>query len=185
MGRQAKLKAPARFTANQPADVTLTIPAEFAQTLRDAAAKNDLNDAATSANLTAVLSGDGYAITPDTAQSRPLTAGQPTEFQWTVTPQPGERGPLHADIGADLLGAGSDTLSLGSVESGGGRGRSGVNNRMWGFAALALIAALVVAFLARGGSSSSHSGAARRASRRARRDDRGVNLNERANENES
>src|SRR5205085_8661210 len=143
--RQAKLKAPGRFTPDQAAEVTLTIPAEFAQTLRDEAAKNDLADAATSANLTAVLSGDGYSITPDTAQSRPLTAGQATEFRWAVTAQQGEHGPLHADIGAELLGAGSDTLSLGSVESGGGAGPPRLNHRPWGLPALALTAALLVA----------------------------------------
>lgn len=168
IGRVAKLTTPDRFVANQPAEVTLTVPAEFAQTLRDEAAKNDLADAATSVNLTAVLSGDGFAVTPDSTQSRPLVEGQPTEFQWTVTAQQGGAGPLHAELGADLLGAGSDTLSLGSVQSGGGLQLPKFGARAWGFAILALIAAVVIGLLSRGRGSPSRSAAARREGRRAR-----------------
>ena len=53
------------------------------------------------ARVVDAASGEGYAVTPDVTQSQPLTVGQPTEFHWTVTAQPGARGPLRADVGAD------------------------------------------------------------------------------------
>jgi hypothetical protein len=167
----AELKVPPAFTAGKAADVTLTIPADFGQTVHDEAAKNDLSDAAASVNLTAVLSGDGFAATPDTAQSQPLTPGQPTEFHWSVTAQEGAKGPLHADVGADLLGAGSDVLNMGSVQAGSAFGLGFLkSNRMLGVGILAVLAVLVLAWLARGRSGPSRSASARREARRARSD---------------
>ncbi len=167
ISKGAKLTAPARFTANQPADVTLTVPATFAASVRDEAGKDGLSDAAASVNLTAVLSGDGFAVTPDETQSQPLTLGQITEFHWTVTAQPGAKGPLHADVGADLLGGGSDTLALGSVQKAAGLGIK-LTPKVVGAALLVLIAALIVAWLARGRGGPSRPASARRASRAAR-----------------
>ena len=176
VSKDAKLAVPGAFTANEPADVTLTLPAEFAQTLRDAAAENQLSDAAAAVNLTAVLSGDGYAVTPDATQSQPLVAGQPTEFHWSVTAQPDAKG-LHADMGADLIGAGSDMLNLGTVQSSGMGFK--LTPRVLGAGILVLIAILVVAGLARGRSSPSRSSSARRNARQARRDPpRPVSLSE-------
>lgn len=177
IGKTAKLKAPDNLPVNQPADVTLTIPAEFAKTLTEEATKNNLLDAVSTVNMNAVLSGEGFAIIPDTTQSKPLVDGQPTEFQWTVTAQPGQRGPLRADVGADLQGAGSDTLSLGQVQADSGFRFPG-GARTLGYALLALIAALVVAFLARGRSGPSRSVSARRDARRARTGPHPMNLNE-------
>lgn len=166
VSKGAVLKTPSRFTANTPADVTLTVPAGFYDTLKKEAEKNGLTDAAASVNMTAVLSGDGFSVTPDETQSVPLTVGQPTEFRWTVTAQPGAKGPLHADVGADLLGGGSDTLALGSVQKAGGFGPK-LNSQIVGGILLVLIAGLVVAWLARG-RGPSRPASARRASRAAR-----------------
>ena len=166
VSKGAVLTTPARFTANTPADVTLTVPAGFYDSLHKEAEKNGLTDAAASVNMTAVLSGDGFSVTPDETQSVPLTVGQPTEFRWTVTAQPGAKGPLHADVGADLLGGGSDTLALGSVQKAGGFGPK-LNSQIVGGILLVLIAALVVAWLARG-RGPSRPASARRASRAAR-----------------
>lgn len=166
ISKGAVLKAPERFTANQPADVTLVIPKAFADTLRAEAQKDGLSDAAASVNLTANLAGSGFSVTPDETQSQPLTVGQDTEFRWTVTAQPGATGPLHADVGADLLGGGSDTLALGSVQKAAGLGVK-LNARVVGAAILVLILALVVVWLARG-RGPSRSASARRASRNAR-----------------
>ena len=145
---KAQLIVP-RLAANTPADVVLTLPADFAQSVRSEAEKAGLSDAAASVNLTAALSGDGYAVTPDEVQAQPLTVGQPTEFHWTVTAQPGARGPLRADVGADLLGGGRETLALGAVvKSAPG---AGVSPRALGAGLLALIVVAVLAWLARGG----------------------------------
>ena len=161
------LTLPARFTANQPADVSLTLPATFAETLRKEADKQGLSDAAASVNMTSVLAGDGFSVTPDDTQSQPLTVGQPTEFHWTVTAQPGAKGPLHADVGADLLGGGSDTLSLGSVQKNAGM-QLKMTPRMLGAGILALIVILVLGWLARGRNTPTRSASARRAGRQAR-----------------
>ena len=168
VSKSAVLAAPERFTANQPADVTLTLAASLADTLRAEAQKDRLADAAASVNMTAILSGDGFSVTPDQTQSQPLTAGQPTEFRWTVTAQPGAKGPLHADVGADLLGSGSDTLALGSVQKQAGPGVK-PTPRMIGAAILVLFLALVVVWLARG-RTPSRSATARKAARAARTD---------------
>ncbi len=174
VGKTAVLTAPARFTANQPADVSLTIPAGFADTLRGDAQKVGLGDAAASVNMTALLSGDGFSVTPDDTQSAPLTVGQPTEFHWTVTAMAGAKGPLHADVGADLLGGGSDKLALGSVQKAAGMGVK-LTPRVIGASLLVLIAALVVAWLARG-RGPTRPASARRASRRAARGGRPLDM---------
>jgi hypothetical protein len=174
VGKTAILTAPASFTANQPVDVSLTIPAAFADTLRTTAQKDGLGDAAASVNMTAILSGDGFSVTPDDTQSVPLAVGQPTKFVWTVTAQPGAKGPLHADVGADLLGGGSDKLALGSVQKAAGMGIK-LTPRVIGASLLVLIAALVVAWLARG-RGPTRPASARRASRRAARGGRPLDM---------
>jgi hypothetical protein len=172
ISKGALLTAQQRFTANKPAGVSLTVPATFADTLRNEAQKNGLSDAAASVNLNVGLSGDGFSVTPDETQSQPLTVGRPTEFRWTVTAQPGAKGPLHAEVGADLLGAGSDTLALGSVQKQAGFGVKSTP-RMVGAAILVLILALVVMWLARG-RGSSRPASARRAARDLRPLDMGT-----------
>jgi hypothetical protein len=166
ISKGAVLSAPERFTANQPADVSLTVPAGFYDAVRTEAQKAGLSDSAASVNLTAVLSGDGFSVTPDETQSQPLTVGQATQFRWTVTAQPGAKGPLHADIGADLLGGGSDTLALGSVQKQAPLGVK-ATPRIIGAAILVLILAVVVVWLARG-RGPTRSANARRASQAAR-----------------
>src|SRR5579875_934498 len=60
----AVLSAPGSFSANQPRDVSLTIPAAFADTVRSEAKKDNLADAAASVRLNANLAGDGFLVTP-------------------------------------------------------------------------------------------------------------------------
>ncbi len=178
IAKGAKLVIPERFIAGQPADVRLTVPADFADTVKTEAEKTQLADAAKSVNLTAVLSGEGYAVTPDETQSLPLAAGQATEFHWAFTAQPNAKGPLHADVGADLLGGGSDTLNLGSVTPGKAWFGLKDNPRLLGFGIIVLLGAFIIAFLARGRSAPSRSASARRAARRAVRSDRPFDLAE-------
>ena len=176
ISKGAKLVTPDRFVAGQPADVRLTVPADFADTVKAEAEKTQLADAASSVNLTAALSGEGYAVSPDETQSLPLAAGQPTEFHWAVTAQPNAKGPLHADVGADLLGGGADTLNLGSVSAAKGWFGLKDNPRLLGFGIIVLLGAFIIAFLARGRSAPARSASARRAARRAVRSDRPFDL---------
>lgn len=143
----AVLAAP-HFALNTPADVTLTVPAGFADTLRTEAGRQGLADDAASAALTSRLSGDGYVVIPDAAQRQVIVAGQPTVFHWTATQQPGARGPLQAQLGAQLLGGGQDQLDLGTVKAG---ASGGVGWKVVGGVLLALVIALVVALFARSG----------------------------------
>lgn len=146
IARTAKLDVPA-FEAGKAATVALTVPAGFADTLRTESGRQALSDEAASANLNAKLGGDGYTVLPGDAQAQPLQAGQPTRFQWTVTAEPNARGPLQAQVGASLLGGGSDTLDLGVVKappSGAGMGWRAVGGGL-----LALLAVLAVALFAR------------------------------------
>jgi hypothetical protein len=112
----AVLSAPAKFQPGQPADVTLSVPASFADTIKSEAQKQGLADAAASVSLGAVLTGEGFTAVPADLQSALLTSGQPTQFHWTVTAAPGAHGPLQASVTATLLGGGSTLLNLGSVE---------------------------------------------------------------------
>jgi hypothetical protein len=142
VAKTAVLTAPAHFTVAQPAQVTLAIPAGFADTVHKEAQKDGLGDLAASVNMTALLSGDGYTVLPADTQSGPLAAGQPTTFAWTVTAHPQARGPLHADVGADLLGGGVQKLTLGSVQPAGAQ--SSIGARAFGVVLLVLLAGVAL-----------------------------------------
>lgn len=143
----AVLAAP-HFAVNTPTDVTLTVPASFADTLRTEAGRQGLADDAASAALTSRLSGDGYVVIPDAAQRQVIVAGQPTVFHWTATQQPGARGPLQAQLGAQLLGGGQDQLDLGVIKAG---PSGGAGWKIVGGVLLALVIALVIALFTRSG----------------------------------
>jgi hypothetical protein len=176
-GKGAKLTVPGSFAAGTPADVTLAFPADFADTVKAEAEKNQLANEARSVNLTAALSGDGFVVTPDETQSLPLVAGQPTEFKWSVTAQPNARAStLKADVGADLLGGGMDTLNLGSISAGDTLFGFKVNPRWVGGAVIVALLVLIISWLTRGRSGPTRSASARRAARRAVRNDRPFDL---------
>jgi hypothetical protein len=142
VAKTAVLTAPPHFTVAQPAQVSLAIPAGFADTLHNEAQKAGLADQAASVNMTALLSGDGYTVLPADTQSGPLAAGQPTTFAWTVTARPHAKGPLRADVGADLLGGGSQKLTLGSVQPAGAH--ASVGARAFGVVLLVLLAGVAL-----------------------------------------
>jgi hypothetical protein len=139
----AILNAPRQIQPGQSADVTLTIPGDFAQTLRTEAASQNLSDQATSANLEATLSGDGYTIVPNETQALPLTLGAPTVFHWKVTPQGATQGALHADLRANLLAA-NHVLNLGTIKA-----HSGLFGRVIGVGLLVVIALVLLGWVTR------------------------------------
>ena len=96
--------------------------------------------------ITAALTGQGFAVTPEGPQSAPLLAGQPIVFRWSVTPQAGAHGPLQAEINADLLTDGR-TLPLGTIKSLAGVGRA--TGRVVGVGLLVLIALALLGWAAR------------------------------------
>ena len=143
----AVLSAP-HFSPGAPADVTLSVPAAFSETLRTEAGRQGLADDAASAALTARLSGDGYVVIPDAAQREVVMAGQPTVFHWTATQQAGAKGPLQAQVCAQLLGGGQDQLDLGVVKA---AQAGGVGWKVVGAILLVLVLGLILALFARSG----------------------------------
>jgi hypothetical protein len=102
----------------KPGAVSLSLPANLLNALRDQAAQFGFKRAARSANVSATLSGDGYSVTPGGAQTQALKAGQAANFAWQVTPGPNANGPLHAHVDAALQGQGAPKLlSLATLQS--------------------------------------------------------------------
>ena len=139
----AQLQAPAHMEANQPADVTLTVPADFDQTVQSEAGKVGLATAMATVNLVGVLSGDGYTIVPADPQTLPLAQGQATVFHWKVTPTGAGRGALTAAVKATAAGD-NHTLDLGSKSTGSGA----ATGRVVGIGLLALIALVLLGWAA-------------------------------------
>jgi hypothetical protein len=101
----------------QPSAVALTLPQTLFGLIREQAAKVGLGRAARSAEVSATLSGQGYQITPNGAQTVKLKPGEAPVFQWQVTRSEGEPGPLSAKIAATLTGQRKPvTLPLATLE---------------------------------------------------------------------
>ncbi len=151
VARGGRLDAPSHFDAGRTVEVSLTLPADFVQTLQADAAQQGLGDAAASVNMTSTLSGDGYVVTPDQPQSLPLALGQPIVFHWKVTPQAAGQGnvqaggPIQASVSADLLSQGR-SLPLGTLKAA-TAGRAG--GRILGLGLLVVIAAVVLGWAMR------------------------------------
>jgi hypothetical protein len=146
IGIDAALATPDHFQAGQTVDVTLTLPADFAQQAHDEAGKVGLTEAASSVNIDAHLTGVGYTIVPDQAQAQPLLLGQPTVFHWKVTPTSAAVGAVRADLTADLLTVGH-SLPLGSVQSQAGMSNVHVSGRWIGVGLLVLVVVVVAGWL--------------------------------------
>ena len=102
----AVLAVPADLSAAKPGAVTLSLPADLLLAIRQEAVKLGLAKAARKTDVTATLNGDGYKITPEGPQTATLVPGKPAVFTWQVAPGPNAKGPLTADVGALLRGAG-------------------------------------------------------------------------------
>ena len=139
----AQLQAPAHMEANQAADVSLTLPADFAQTVQSEAAKQGLASSMATVNLIGMLSGDGYTIVPSDRQTLPLAQGQATVFRWKVTPTGAGRSPLTASVKAVAAGD-THTLDLGSKSTAAGS----ATGRVIGIGLLALIALILLGWAA-------------------------------------
>jgi hypothetical protein len=111
------------LAAGKPGVVTLNLPADLFARVRNEAERAGLGHDARKFDLTATLTGDGYAIAPTGPQSIGAPApgappGQAPAFAWQVQPQAGlPAGPLKADLTAQLKGAGAaQALPLLSLE---------------------------------------------------------------------
>jgi hypothetical protein len=102
----------------QAGDVVLNLPQNLYALLREQAAKLGLGRAARTTDVTATLSGEGYTITPNGAQTARLKNGEAPSFKWQVTPLPGvSHSDLSAKFDAILRGERtSRTVALGTLE---------------------------------------------------------------------
>jgi hypothetical protein len=142
----AALATPDHFQAKKSADVMLTLPADFAQQVRDEAAKVGLGHAATLVTIGVTLSGTGYIVKPSQPQTLPLVIGQPTVFHWTVTPTAAAAGAVKADVSADLLSV-DHAMALGSIQSQAAMNSLHMSARLIGVALLILVLVVGAAWL--------------------------------------
>ncbi len=114
----ATLNVPDAVTQGQPGQVTLSLAPDLLDIIQREAAKLGLTRAARKADVSATLTGDGYEITPNGAQTQALAQGEAATFNWQVTPGDGEKSPLKAQIDGALRGAkgAPQPFSLGAVE---------------------------------------------------------------------
>lgn len=117
----ARLSIPEAAWSGQPAKVTLALPPGLLAMLQHEAGRVGLADAARTVQVAARLSGAGYRITPEAAQSVKLVPGQAAAFEWQVAaapPAPGvQRAALRADVEASLSGTpAARTFSLTALE---------------------------------------------------------------------
>jgi hypothetical protein len=101
----------------QPGKVTLTLSQDLWATIKREAGKAGLAANAKKTDISALLSGEGYTITPNGVQTVHLASGEAAKFDWLVTPGSGELGALKAQVNAALAGAGKTmSFSLATIE---------------------------------------------------------------------
>ena len=150
--------------------VTLTLPPSLFARLRAEAAKLGLGPNARNADATATLSGEGYDIQPNGAQTVRLKDDEAARFSWNVRPLDNASGKLGADVGARLKGAGkAEDVHLATLEQQVGpepEEPSAINGlltpRNVGFGLLGLLALIIIGAVLR-------SNGARRRSERSRK----------------
>ena len=114
----SQLSVSPEVAQGKPGGVSLSLPANLLDLLRGEAAKLGLRHAARHADVSATLSGDGYAVTPASKQTQALQPGQAAKFSWQVTPGMNATGPLRAQVDASLKGQGAPKLlSLATLQS--------------------------------------------------------------------
>jgi hypothetical protein len=106
--RGSRLDVPTpELLAGKEAKVTLSLPQTLLQTIQREAAKLGLGKAAKSVSVSAKLSGEGYSITPNGAQTAKVAPGKAPVFSWMVHPTGDARKPLTATVDASLNGDGA------------------------------------------------------------------------------
>lgn len=114
----AVLTVPETVTKGQEGKVSLSLPASLMDVIKREAAKLGFGKAAKKAEVSATLTGEGYEITPNAAQTQKLKAGEAARFDWNVKPGAGEKAPLKATVDGTLTGdrKSKTSFSLGTLE---------------------------------------------------------------------
>lgn len=114
----ATLTVPETLAQGQEAKVTLSLPVGLLDVIQKEAAKLGLTRAARRSDVSATLTGEGYAITPNAAQTQSLKKGEAATFNWQVKPGDGEKTPLKATVEGSLKGqrGAPKTFSIATLE---------------------------------------------------------------------
>lgn len=114
----ATLTVPDTLAKGEEAKVTLALPVGLLDLIQSEAAKLGLTKAARKAEVSATLTGDGYTITPNAAQTQALKKGEAATFDWQVKPGDGEKTPLKATVDGALKGqkGAPKTFSVATLE---------------------------------------------------------------------
>lgn len=114
----AVLTVPEGLAKGEESKVSLALPANLMDIIKREAAKLGLAKAARKAEVSATLTGQGYEITPNGAQTQAIKAGEAAQFDWNVKPGAGDKAPLKATVDGALVGdkKSKTTFSLASLE---------------------------------------------------------------------
>lgn len=114
----ATLTVPDTLAKGEESKVTLALPVSLLDIIQREAANLGLTKAARKAEVSATLTGEGYTITPNGAQTQALKKGEAATFDWQVKPGDGEKTPLKATVDGALKGqAGpAKTFSIATLE---------------------------------------------------------------------
>jgi hypothetical protein len=111
------LTIPEGLAKGEESRVSLSLPVDLLSVIQGEAAKLGLAKAARKAEVSATLTGDGYTITPNGAQTQLLKKGEAATFNWQVKPGDGEKSPLKATVDGALKGQKkARTFSIASIE---------------------------------------------------------------------
>lgn len=114
----ATLTVPDALAQGQESKVTLSLPVSLLDVIQKEAAKLGLTRAARKTDVSATLTGEGYTITPNAAQTQSLKKGEAATFNWQVKPGDGEKTPLKATVEGALKGqrGAPKTFSIATLE---------------------------------------------------------------------
>ncbi|MBX3480954.1 MAG: hypothetical protein KF842_11185 [Caulobacter sp.] len=118
VAKGAVLTVPDSLAKGEESKVTLSLPINLLDVIQKEAAKLGLTKSAKKAEVSATLTGDGYTITPNAAQTQTLKKGEAASFDWMVKPGDGEKTPLKATVNGALTGqkGKTQTFSLATLE---------------------------------------------------------------------
>ena len=114
----ATLTVPDTLAKGEETKVTLSLPVTLLDVIQKEAGKLGLTKAAKKSEVSATLTGAGYTITPNAAQTQALKKGEAATFNWQVKPGEGEKAPLKATVDGALTGqkGPAKTFSIATLE---------------------------------------------------------------------
>jgi hypothetical protein len=115
-GGAAQMRLSSELAAGRAGDASVTLPAGAVADLESKAEAAGLDPSDGPMTITVTLSGQGYDIGPEAAQTTRIEPGSPAAFRWRITPSPDTNGALSAEIKASAsIGGDVRSLPLGTI----------------------------------------------------------------------